>query len=206
VQLNVITFGTPAALAAAGFAVDDMIDQCAIWIATVRAHHGDGGNLLGRYLAQAIRNGEALVTAKAIEAAEAGDALADAILRATIFEMGQQHEALSPQLQQFRERCILRGPVTRGQGRSEHDHFIRDVDMLLLIRLTTIVFGVKARRSGSRRPCACSVLSRALACHGITISEKRLEDLWKSPIGRIARAIDLRPHLTEWANRQQRRS
>jgi hypothetical protein len=210
VQLNVITFGNPAALAAAEITVDDMITQAVRWIEVVRNYHGDGnhGELLGRYLAHAIRNGEHLTTRKAIAAAEAtpGDPLADAILRETIFEMGQQHEALSPQLQQFRERCILRGPVTRGRGGDEHDDFVRNADMLLLIRLLTIVFGIKARRSGSRRPCGCSVLGQALAQHGVPIGEDRLEQLWKSPLGRIARSIDLRPHLTEWANRQHERS
>lgn len=129
-------------------------------------------------------------TLTVIQAAEAGDEIAHTALCRVCAEMLDRGEMPPAALRAYGERALVRGPVTRSAGRSEHDNWRRDVGIACLVGLAKKRFGLSPTRNREQRrrrqPSACSVVALALGRRHINVAEKRVEAIWAGLRGRVA--------------------
>jgi hypothetical protein len=129
-------------------------------------------------------------TLKVIESAEAGDEIAHAALCRVCAEMLDQGEMPPAALRAYGERALVRGPVTRSAGRSEHDNWRRDIGIACLVYLAKERFGLSPTRNREQRrrqqPSASSVVALALGRHRINVAEKRVENISAALGGQVA--------------------
>jgi hypothetical protein len=129
-------------------------------------------------------------TLRVIEAAEAGDEIAHAALCRVCAEMLDQGKMPPAALRAYGERALVRGPVTRSAGRSEHDNWRRDIGVACLVYLARERFGLSPSRNREQRrrcqPSACSIVALALGRRRINITEKRIENIWAGLRGQVA--------------------
>jgi hypothetical protein len=143
---------------------------------------------LGSTLRDFLRRG-LIETLKVIEAADAGDEIADAALRRVCAEMLDRGEMLPAALRTYCEKALLRGPInTRTAGRNMwFDNWRRDIGIAVLVYLTKERFGLRPtrNRTSKRKPSACSVVSAALGQVRINTAEKRVENIWAGLAGQV---------------------
>jgi hypothetical protein len=126
---------------------------------------------------------DAIEVSKIVEAADNGDAVADAALRKVYAEKRDRDETPSVTLRAYGIKAIQRGPVKRKRGRATwHDNWRRDIGIAVLVFLTIRRFGLLPTRNREQRrreqASACSVVSAALGRHHINVDEKRIENIW----------------------------
>jgi hypothetical protein len=130
-------------------------------------------------------------TLKVIEAADAGDEIADAALRRVYAEMSDVGEVPAT-LKAYGIKAVLRGPVTRSAGRNMwFDNWRRDIGIACLVCLTMVRFELRPTRNREqrrkRRPSASSVVAAALGKQArINVAEKRVENIWAGLQGQVA--------------------
>jgi hypothetical protein len=126
---------------------------------------------------------------KVIEAADAGDEIADAALRQVFAEMLDAGIEPPATLKAYGIRAALRGPVRRGQGRSAFDNWKRDIGIAVMVFLTMKQFGLSPTRNREqrrrRRPSACSIVAAALGQARISVDEKTVEGIHHSMAGQV---------------------
>jgi hypothetical protein len=123
------------------------------------------------------RNAAFVVKMAAAEMEEAHEALAE-----LISERNVRGEPLGPALATYVNMISHNGPapVRLPEGR-RRDSFVGDfVIVRLLIDLKAQFIGLKLRRSGSKRPSACSIVSAALIEMGLSRgSEEAIRKIWE---------------------------
>jgi hypothetical protein len=130
-------------------------------------------------------------TLNVVEAADAGDEIADAALRRVYAEMSDVGEVPAT-LKAYGIKAVLRGPVTRSAGRNMwFDNWRRDIGIACLVCLTVARFGLHPTRNREqrrkRRPSASSVVAAALGKQArINVAEKRVENIWAGLQGQVA--------------------
>jgi hypothetical protein len=130
-------------------------------------------------------------TLTVIQAADAGDEIADAALRRVYAEMSDVGE-VPVTLKAYGIKAVLRGPVTRLAGRNMwFDNWRRDIGIACLVCLTMAQFGLRPSRNREqkrkRRPSASSVVAAALGKQArINVAEKRVENIWAGLQGQVA--------------------
>ena len=133
---------------------------------------------LREYLRQGL-----IETLRVVEAANAGDEIADAALRRVYAEMVEIGIEPPATLKAYGIKAILRGPVTRPRGRNMwFDNWRRDIGIVVLVYLAMKQFGLRRTRNREQRrrnePSASSIVALALGRARINIAEKRVESLW----------------------------
>jgi hypothetical protein len=135
-----------------------------------------------------LRNG-LIETLKVIEAADAGDEIADAALRRVYAEMSDVGEVPAT-LKAYGIKSVLRGPVVRSAGRNTYDNWQRDIGIACLVYLAKERLGLRPTRNREQRrrrqPSACSIVATALGRRHINVGEKRVENIWSGLQGRVA--------------------
>jgi len=123
------------------------------------------------------RNAAFVVKMAAAEMEDAHEALAE-----LISERNVRGEPLGPALATYVNMISHNGPapVRLPEGR-RRDSFVGDfVIVRLLIDLKAQFIGLKLRRSGSKRPSACSIVSAALIEMGLSRgSEEAIRKIWE---------------------------
>jgi hypothetical protein len=175
------------------------INRVTIWVAMV--HHQMekeySREWLETELRKGLREGRLTLTIKAVEAADKGDEIADAALRAVYAEMagGMLAERGPGHLQvwAYGQRAVLRAPHKRPRGRRWHDDWMRNMVVCILIELARIEFGVRATRNRAarrvnREPSAISLVVAALARNKIHVAEGSVQqNIWFGLPGELVR-------------------
>ena len=185
------------------------INRIAIWVAMVKSKLARqySRERLEELLLQELRAGALTITIKAVEAAEAGDEIADAALRRVYAEMaGGANAERGPghlQLWAYGQRAVLRPPNTRPRGPQWYDHWIRNLGICFLVGLACREFGVQPTRNRSARrtnrtPSGISLVVAALARNKIHLDEGSVQqNIWFGLWGELAgRAFAERPPET----------
>jgi hypothetical protein len=128
---------------------------------------------------------------KVIEAADAGDEIADAALGYVFHSMMDRGETPPASMIAYEARARLRGPIKRGRGaHTWFDNWQRDIGVACLVFMTVAGFGLKPTRNREQRrrgqPSASSLVAAALGRARINIAEKRVENIWGGLAGQIA--------------------
>ena len=159
--------------------------------------------LLHTELQKALREGELPLTTYAIQAANAGDEIADAALRIVFAEMAAVFGKLPGQgpgwiqIWAYGQIAVLRPPHKRPQGRRWHDNWVGNIQICHLIYFVHRVFNVPASRNpepaardAKRAPSAISIVVDTLARNGIDLDEGNVQrNIWFGPPGKLVRAI-----------------
>ena len=159
------------------------------------------GEWLETALLNGLREGRLTLTNYAVEAANAGDEIADAALRTVFAEMvaagGRLPEQGPGHLQvwAYGQRAVLRPPHKRPQGHRWHDNWMRNIQVCRLIDLACREFGVRASRNraarrANRTPSGVSLVVAALARNNIHLEEASVqENLWFGLPGELVRGV-----------------
>jgi len=149
---------------------------------------------LERTLRQYLRGG--LITViKVVEAADAGDEIADMALREVGAELLEQPSGRTGDFQiiAYLQRAALRAPHKRGRGAQWYDDWSRNFGICLLIELACKEFGISPTRNrestrAKRNPSGCSLVAAALKRNGIHLDERSLQqNIWFGLPGELAR-------------------
>jgi hypothetical protein len=168
-----------------------MVDAVSDWIGVIedKVTTAASREWLESTLRDFLRQG-LIETLKVIEAAEAGDEIAHAALCRVCAEMLDRGEMPPAALRAYGERALVRGPVTRSSGRSEHDNWRRDIGIACLVYLAKERFGLSYTRNREQRrrrqPSACSIVALALGRRRINVTEKRVENICARVRGQVA--------------------
>jgi hypothetical protein len=149
-----------------------------------------------------------MLTIKAVQAADAGDEIADAALRHVYAEMAggalEKHGAGHLQLWAYGQRAVLRRPHKRPRGHRWYDDWTRNLHICFLVAIACREFCLlPTRNRESRRangyPSGISIVVAALARNKIHIEEKTIQNhIWHGLAGELVRqAIAERP-LESW--------
>ncbi len=177
------------------------IDRAAGWISMVR-HRLEkeySWEFLETELRKGLREGRLTLTIHPVQAADAGDEIADAALRTVYAEMagGILPERGPGHLQvcAYGQRAVLRAPHKRPRGHRWHDNWIRNIQICMLIDLACRKFGVHPTRNrdtrrANRAPSGISLVVAALARNNIHLDEGSVqENLWKGLPGELVRGV-----------------
>jgi len=107
-----------------------------------------------------LRNG-LIETLKVIEAADAGDEIADAALRRVYAEMSDVGEVPAT-LKAYGIKSVLRGPVVRSAGRNTYDNWQRDIGIACLVYLAKERLGLRPTPVASWPPPWAGVTSTSV--------------------------------------------
>jgi hypothetical protein len=180
---------------------EQMISRTSVWVSILvdRMTKEYSREWLETELRNGLRAGRLKLTVKAVEAADKGDEIADAALRTVYAEMvGGTFPQRGPghlQVWAYGQRAVLRAPHKRPRGRRWYDHWVRDIDICVLIHLVCYEFGVRPSRNRAARrarsePSAISLVVAALARHQIHLDESSVqENLWFGLPGELVRGI-----------------
>jgi hypothetical protein len=132
-------------------------------------------------------------TIKVIDAAKDGDEIAHAALVRVFAEMLDRGEMPPAALRAYGELAAVRGPVKRSAGRNSWaDNWRRDAGIAVLAYFAKEKFKLRPTRNReskkrNRKPSACSVVAAALGrARIITITERRVENIWAGLAGQVA--------------------
>jgi hypothetical protein len=178
------------------------------WVATVlipmvlhRMEKGYSREWLQTELQKGLREGRLPLAARAVEAADAGDEIADAALRHVCAEMmsaGGKLPEQEPgwmQVWAYGQRALVRGPHKRPQGHRWHDDFVGNIQLCNLIYFVCREFGVYPTRGqatlrAKRTPSGISIVVAALARNGINREEESVQrNIWLGLPGELVRTI-----------------
>jgi hypothetical protein len=162
---------------------------------------------LRRYLWE----GGLTITIKAVEAADAGDELADAALRQVGAELqaallqGRPLAPGHPQIIAYLQRAAQRAPHKRKRGRSVwYDDWVRNLSICFLVLLTCAEYGVhptrnrQSRRSG-QRPSGISIVTAGMALNQIHLEERTFQQkIWFGLPGVLARLLAAERPIETW--------
>jgi hypothetical protein len=175
------------------------IDCVDVWILMVR-HRLEkefSREWLETELRKGLREGRLLLTIYAVQAADAGDEIADAALRIVLAEMvGGMLPEPGPghaQLRAYEQRALLRSAHKRPRGHRWHDDWMRNIQICRLIDLACREFGVQPSRNRSARranrtPSGISLVVAALARNNIHLNEASVqENVWFGLPGELVR-------------------
>ena len=198
---------------AVAFDVEGAIARTAERVAALRPQldPAEGVAWLERSLLDALRAGDLVICAKAIEAADKDDdPITDAALRQVGSELQTallQKRDLAPghaQIVTYVQRVLRLNRAThrRGRGRQWWDNWGRDLTLCVLIGVACCDFpGLqvtrnRASRRAGARPSVISIVVAALARGGINVEEENLQQhIWLGLLGALARRAMLdRPH------------
>jgi hypothetical protein len=135
------------------------------------------------------------IAIKAVEAAEAGDEIADAALREVGSELIERPTGRpgDGQIVAYLQRAVRRAPAKRRRGRQWADRWVRDMGICTLIHLACVEFGVaptrnrESRRAG-RNPSGCSLVTAGLARNRVFLDEKSVQNhIWLGLPGELVR-------------------
>jgi hypothetical protein len=129
-----------------------------------------------------------------IEAAEAGNAAADAALRVYIADRVNHSRELTAQLAAFNVKALLRPPVNYPRGGSDTvDSWTRDIAICVLIDVTAQRWQLdKTRNRTTTKPSAAHFVSLALRRRGSKLKESWLNRVYwgrKKLADRIAASL-----------------
>jgi hypothetical protein len=145
-----------------------------------------GRRVLRSYIRDMLRRGT-IPTMQVIAAAEAGHQDADMALREVAAEYIDRREEMPTEVANYVQRALVMPPVTYPPGRNLADTWLRDVCIAVLVRLAVERWDLPATRSrASKRPSACSVVTRALT--RLNITTRRVEKIYGEH-GLIARRL-----------------
>ena len=168
-----------------GQAADEaaMVAEVTNWIGVVedKMRAGASRGWLEPMLCDFLRRG-LIETLRVIEAADAGDEIADAALRRVYAEMSDVGDVPAT-LKAYGIKAVLRGPVTRSAGRSTwYDNWRRDIGIAVLVYLAKERFGLSPTRNREQRrkqqPSGSSVVALALGKRHINVADKTVENIW----------------------------
>jgi hypothetical protein len=152
-------------------------------------------------LRKGLREGRLSLTIKAVEAADKGDELADAALRAVGAELQiplLQRRYLAPghlQVIAYFQRVGQRAPHKRPRGRRWYDDWGRNIDICVLIHVACLEFGVRPTRNRAARransdPSGTSLVVDGLARNGFHLDEGNVQEhVWFGLPGELVRSI-----------------
>src|SRR6516162_4275658 len=159
--------------------------------------------LLQTMLEEGLREGEYDLAKCAVDAANAGNEIADAALRTIAREMlGDALPERKPghvQVRAYGQRALDQPPHKRPQGRNRHDNLVRNIQICCYVILACREFGVLAtrnreerradRRYGNRAPSGISLVVKALDRHGnLRLDEASVQqNIWFGLPGALAR-------------------
>jgi hypothetical protein len=180
---------------------DRAIDLVAVQISMVRHRLEKEYSVewLETALRKGLREGRLPLTNYAVEAANAGDEIADAALRTVFADMvaagGRLPEQESGYLQvwAYGQRAVLRASHTRPRGHRWHDNWMRDIQICMLIVWACREFGVRPSRNrddrrANRTPSGISLVVAALARNNIHLNEASVqENIWFGLPGEMVR-------------------
>jgi hypothetical protein len=151
---------------------------------------------------QKLRDGEPSITSVAFSAAEAGDEIADAMLRKVYVEIVDgdlpQRGPGHIQIRAYGQRVMLRASHKRRRGRSLHDNLMRNIEICLLIVAVCHDLGVPATRnqyhhskSGAKQPpSGISIVVAALDRNGTDLDEESVQrHIWFGTAGEMVRSV-----------------
>jgi hypothetical protein len=150
-------------------------------------------------LQKGLREGRLTLTIKAVEAADAGDEIADGALRDIGAELQValvQGRELAPghlQVIAYFQRAGRRAPHKRKRGHAWYDDWIRNFAICILVQLACAEYGVPPTRSrGSRRAdrrlSGVSLVTAALARNRVNLDEGTVQQhIWFGLWGELAR-------------------
>jgi hypothetical protein len=168
----------------------ETIEEVTHWVDVVRDRMSTDAShaWLQATLQDFLRRG-LIETLRVIEAADAGDQIADAALRRVAAEMADAGLELPVTLKAYSIKALVRGPVTRSRGRSSFNNWRRDIGIACLVHLVMKRFGLAATRNREQKrrhqPSACSVVAAALGRTRINITEKTTEGIYRGLAGRF---------------------
>jgi hypothetical protein len=146
-----------------------------------------------------LREGRLTLTNSAIQAADAGDEIADAALRTVFAEMAgsklPEQEPGHLQVWAYGRRAVLRAPHKRPQGHRWHDDWVRNIQICNLIYFVCRELGVQPSRNraelrANRTPSGVSLVVAALARNNIHLNEASVqENIWFGLPGELVRTI-----------------
>jgi hypothetical protein len=166
---------------------DSALDVVTSWVTTLRPQMGKeySRERLEKHLLDGLREGRLTLTLKAIEAAEAGDEIADAALWAVFQELVAdvfpERKPGHLQIRAYGQRT-RRMPLRKPQRWA--DDWVRNINIVLFIVLACCEFGVAPTRNrdsrrADRDPSGCSLVTTALARNGIHLDEQSIQrHLW----------------------------
>jgi hypothetical protein len=176
-----------------------------------RLNQERGMERLEAILRRSLHAGDLGIASKAVEAADKGDSIADAALRAVAAELQPsilQRRELAPghlQIIAYLQRVASRAPLKRKPGRyPEHGAFYRNVGICALVQLACAEFDVRptrnrADRRARRQPSGISLVVAALARNRINLAEKTIQDeIWFGLPGALARKAVEERHIEEF--------
>jgi hypothetical protein len=152
------------------------INRLAVAVAGIRGLLNQDTKHLGSLLESALHAGDLGIAAKAAEAADQGDHVADAALRTVGAELlprllqGRELEPGHLQAVAYLQRVAKRDPLKRKPGRyTEHGAFFRYIGICLLVLLACAAYDVRPtrnradRRAGRRASASLRLRSPATA-------------------------------------------
>jgi hypothetical protein len=129
-----------------------------------------------------------------VDAADAGDDIADAALRHVDAEMRDNHVEAPVTLQAYAIKAAKRGAVKRSRGRRWHRNFRRDIGIAILVLFVMLQFGLNPTRNREQRrrcrPSAASVAAAALGPRHGNPTEMTVANIW------LRRQRDIALYLT----------
>jgi hypothetical protein len=161
---------------------------------------------LQRYL----REGALTISEKAVEAADAGDEIADGALRDVGAELQTalvQGRDLAPghlQVIAYFQRAGRRAPHKRPRGQRWYDDWFRNLAICILVQLACAEYGVDPTRNRESRrakqyPSGISLVVGALARNKIHIEEESVQrHIWLGLPGELARQIVAERPIETW--------
>src|SRR5262249_26318417 len=182
------------------------INRVSVWVALMRHKMAKeySREQLETELRKGLREGRLTLTIKAVEAADKGDEIADAALRAIGAELQtallQQRELAPGHLQvvAYFQRAGQRAPHKRPRGHRWYDDWSRNIGICVLVALACRQFGVRptrnraARRANKGGASGISLVVAALARgrNKIHLDEGSVqENLWFGLPGELVRGI-----------------
>jgi hypothetical protein len=146
---------------------------------------------------------------KVVEAADAGDEIADAALRevggelveAALRDAERVGRPGDLQIIAYFQRAAQRAPHGRRRGKHHwSDHWSRNLIICMLIHLASNEFGIKPTRNrestrAGRNPSGCSLVTAGLARNGVHLKERSIQqNIWLGLPGELFRlAVAERP-------------
>jgi hypothetical protein len=198
--LPTLAFNTSVFLPTGELDEDRAIDRLADLIPMVRhkLKKEYSWEFLETELRKGLREGRLTLTDHAVQAANAGDEIADMALRTVYAEMagGVLPERGPGHLQvwAYGQRAVLCAPHKQ-RGHSWHDDWIRNIQICQLIDFACREFGVRptrnrASRRANRAPSGISLVVAALDHNGIHLTEANVqENFWGGLPGELVRAL-----------------
>jgi hypothetical protein len=167
----------------------EAIDTVSQWVETVQARMAAEASR--EWLESTLRDflmRDFINRMQVIEAAEAGDEIADAALARAYHSMMDRGEMPPASMIAYEARARLRGPIKRGRGRNTYDNWQRDIGIAVLVYLTAERFRLRPTRNpaSKRKISACCVVASALGRARINVAEKRVENIWAGLAGQVA--------------------